>query len=1058
MLLTRIIHFSLRRGLFILILVSVAVVLALFHLRKLEFDIWPDISNVQVQVLTHVSDLSPEEIESSVTRPLELEFGGLPGLDETRSLTTFGLSQIILVFRPGTDLLQARQLAQERVQAAFPRLPKGLNPLLAPPSDGLGEIYTYALRFRRNSSDARSPIERLTFLKRLQDFLVRPALRTVPNIVEVNTTGGYDKAFIVEPIPEKLYQMGLDVVDLANAVEANVAVGGGALLQPADHQTAIRSIARAQSIPDIEQVPVKLSWGALAVKVGELAKVREGSRIRTGAATLDGSEAVLGTAMMLVGSNSRETAHLFHEKIKEIQRYLPPDIEFVSLYDRATVVDQVLRTIVTNLSIAAFLVMAVLLAFFRNWRAMVITVLVIPIAFLFSLYAISWFGMSGNLMSLGALDFGLIVDGAVVIVDNVLLQLFRRQRDLGRPLILSERVRLVQSAALDVAPPMAVGWLIILLSYLPGLLLGGVEGQMLHPLALTALLALIAALPLSLTLVPLLCLLIWKAPARSEIGHRATNWYLNILNQAVHYRLFVLSGAVLLCVVAAIIVTRLGIDFFPALDEGSTVVEVEKPVTLNVEESLRWELATETAIRSAVPEVNRIYSRIGFSDITTDPQSPSQNDIYISYRPRREWRTVEGHTASKQQLEQLILAAIRQNIPKQDLALSQPIRVRFDEMLEGVRSALAIKVFSPDSDRLEAIAQQIKRLVEQMPGAQDVLMDSVGQIPGFEFHVDRPTMARYLVKTNEVDQNISAALAGREVGRIDEDEQFSPIIVRLPESLRNDLDQIINIPIRSAEGNLMLTLGQLGKFEPIPRLNFLFHENGFRRRAVMVNIAGRDLDSFAEQAKDLVSSEIKLRPGERIEFGGSYRFLQASLLELRWIIPVTLLLFYFLIALSLRSFSRAFIVYTGIPFALVGGIFALAVAKMPLTLSALIGLMAVAGIAVLNKLVFVHHYLKLRKRDLGTKEAVVKTTENRLRPVLSTALVAIVGFLPMLLSTELGAEVQRPIAVVVIGGLFTSTLLTLVILPLLLLLFDKERIEEMQDTRSRISPRAAARA
>jgi len=1037
---SRIIRTSLRHPLLLVGPLVLAVGWAIYHLRDLGFDVWPDVSPVQVQVLTQIRDLAPEEAEATITRTLELEFGGLPDLQETRSQTTFGISQVILVFRSGTNLLQARQWTQERVQAGLSRLPKGYNPVLAPPSDGLGEIYTYALQARPNSG--RSRVEELAYLKRIQDFVVRPALRTVSGIVEVNTTGGYDRALVIEPSPDKLYQMGLDGVDLANAVEASVGVGGGAMLQPDDHQVIVRSRARAQTVAEIEQVPVKLSWGALAVKTGELATVREGTRIRLGAATLDGQEAVLGTAMMLVGANSHETAKLFRSKLREIQHYLPADLQIVSLYDRSRVVDQILRTIATNLSFAALLVAVVLLAFFRNWRAMLITMLVIPIAFLFALNALSWFGMSGNLMSLGALDFGLIVDGAVVIVDNVLLRLLRKQTETGRLLTLSERRQIVAQAVREVAPPMAVGWFIILLAYLPGLLLGGVEGKMLQPLGLTALFALSAAFPLSLILVPILCLLIRKAPANLAFGRTATHRYLSLLERAWQHRFIVLTAAVAFCIFAGLIVSRLGLDFFPELDEGSTVVEVEKPVNLNVEESLKWELATEDAIRHAVPEADHIYSRIGFSDIATDPQSPSQNDIYISYHRRHEWRQINGQTATKKQLEQKILDAIHSSVPEQELALNQPIRVRFNEMLEGVRSALAIKIFGADNRRLETVANEIKELVEKIPGTQDILLDPIGELPSWEFLTDRPTMARYLVRTTEVDQNLSVALAGREIGRVDEGEQFFPIIVRLAEPLRNDAKQLINLPIRSAEGSLMLTLGQLGKFGQVPHLNFIFHENAFRRRAVRVNIGGRDLDGFAQAANEAIRSEIKLQPGERIEFGGSYRFLQASLKELQWIVPATLILFYLLIALSLRSWSRALIVYSGIPFALVGGIFALALAKMSLTLSALIGLMAVAGIAVLNKLVFVHHYAKLRRTDLGPKEAVIQTTQNRLRPVLSTALVAMAGFIPMLLSTELGAEVQRPIALVVIGGLFTSTLLTLVILPLLLLLSDRAETEQ----------------
>ena len=1036
MLLARLIRFSLNHKLATLTLFAVALGLSLFYVRDLSFDIWPDISNLQVQVLTRAPDLATEEIESNITRPLEREFGGTPGLEEMRSLTTFGLSQVILVFRPGTDLFQARQFIQERIQSASNFLPKGAAPLLAPASDGLGEIYTYALRFRDNRTDSRSPIEKLSTLKRLQDFVVRPALRLVPGVAEVNTSGGYDKAILVEPIPEKAFQMGLDIVDLANAVESNVGVGGGAILQPGDQQTVVRSRARAQSLSEISQAPIKLSWGALAVTIGDVAEVKTGARIRFGAATLDGQEAVLGIALMLVGSNSRETAQLFADKIREIQKYLPADVEIISLYNRADIVNGVSHTIAANLSIAAVLITTVLVFFFRSWRATLITVLVIPAAFLFALSALSWMGMSGNLMSLGALDFGLIVDGAVVIVDNVLLRLSGRQSSLGRRLNFSERTRVVSRAAIEVATPMVIGWIIILISYCPGLILGGVEGKMLRPLALTALLALTAALPLSLTLVSVLCLFIRQAPAKNRVGQRASAWYLGLLNRAASHRLAVLSAATIVCVIAGVVVIHLGIDFFPVLDEGSTVVEIEKPAGLNLDESLAWELRTEAAVRQAVPEVEHLYSRIGFSDIPTDPQSPNQNDLYISYRPHRDWRKIGGKLASKRQLEAQILSAIRSQVPEQELALNQPVRLRFDEMLEGVRSTLAIEVFSPDAFRMETLVTQAKQLVEKIPGAAEVFSDSVGEVPGADFLVDRPTMTRYLVKTSEVDQNISIALAGRDAGRVDEGEQFSPIIVRSKESLRNDLSQVVNIPVRSAEGSLLLTLGQLGKFQPVNHQNFIFHQNGFRRRAVMVNISGRDLDGFVQETRTVLTSALKLEPGEHIEFGGSYRFLQASLVELRWIIPAILVIFYGLIALTLRSWRRALAVYVGVPFALAGGIFALALAGLSLTLSALIGLVAVAGIALLNKLVFVHHYVRLRDQDLAPQEAVVETTKNRLRPVLSTALVAIAGFLPMLFSSELGAEVQRPIAVVIIGGLFTSTLLTLFLLPMLLLLFE----------------------
>jgi cobalt-zinc-cadmium resistance protein CzcA len=685
----------------------------------------------------------------------------------------------------------------------------------------------------------------------------------------------------------------------------------------------------------------------------------------------------------------------------------------------------------------------------RSWRAALITLLVVPISFLLTLNVLACLGYTGNLMSLGALDFGLIIDGAVVIIDNILLRLRQRQQELGRTLELQERRLLIQQASQEVSSPMVVGWFIILIAYLPGLSLESIEGQMLYPLALTALLALAVALPLSLSLVPILCLWIQRAPAEPVLTQKWTITYLNFLGHVFRHRWSVLLAVVAIAIGSVVVGLHLGVDLFPVLNEGSTVLEVQRPPTVNLAESLAAEQETERALQSAFPEIKHIFARIGFSDIATDPQSPNQNDIYISYRPAKDWRPINNHIPTKAELESGILAEARKRFPAAQFGLSQPIRLRFDEALEGVRSAFVVKLFGPDLDRLSTLTRAIQSRLERLPGVESVISDPVETIASEQFQSDRLTMARYLVKSSEIDQVLSVGIAGREIGRVDEAESFYPIIVRLPQTLQ--LADLANMPVRSAEGNLMLTLGQLGRFQQVVVPNFVYHESGFRRRIVTVNLNWRDLGGFAESVRSLLAREIKLQPGERIEYGGNYRLLSESIERLKWLVPLTVGSFLLLLALFLRSLTRALIAYSALPFALVGGIASLALSGMSLTLSAGIGLLAVGGIALLNKVVFMHHYGQLRAQQVPVLTAIQETTRRRLRPILTTAAVAMTGFVPMLLSNELGAEVQRPIATVVIGGLFTSTVVTLVILPLLLFLWDKA--EGDRDHTAKATPR-----
>jgi cobalt-zinc-cadmium resistance protein CzcA len=1014
----------------------VIVFLGVWSAARLRLDVTPDISNVQVQVLTPVPDLSPEEIETSVTRPIELEMFGLPGLEQIRSLTRFGVSQVCLVFADGTDLYRTRQMVSERLVHAARKLPPGLAPDLAPPSSGLGEVFTYALAFKPDHAPAGISGEaRLRQLKLVQEFVVKPCLKSVKGVADINTTGGYDQVMVVEVDPLKLPGIGYDMNDIAVLLARDVAVGGGALVERDGNQFLIRSRSRAQTSNELANCCLKLPWVLRAEPLSTVASINLGSKIRLGAATLDGEEAVLGTAMMLTAENAHAVARSFNQALAEARSRLPADMELKPLYNRAELVDGVIATVGHNLTLAAGLVLAVLLLFLRSWRAALIVTSVLLLSFALGLGGMATFGIMGTLLTLGAMDFGVVVDDTIVMVENVARKLAELSAN-GARASSSARLATIVDACCQVRKPMFVGMIIIIGAYLPILTLGGVEGRMFRPLAQAVILLLGSSLLLTITLVPALCAL-----GLGSVGTLQEPRFLHAL-RAAYEKVFlavrrrpawVLAGAGLLAAGAVLLYARLGADFLPYLDEGWLVVEVQRAPQISLAKSVEMELQTERALRAAVPEINHLYSRIGMSEIATDPQGANQNDIYVSFKPRARWRQINGHRVTKAGLAQSIKTTIERDVPGQELELNQPIAVRFDELLEGVRTDLAIKLFGPDYDQLDALANQVSALVQKIPAAGEVVIDQPGRTAMREFLPDPIPAVRFMIAGDVMNNAVSIGLAGREVGRVDEAGIFYPIVVRVAESARTNPATLAALPVRSADSSYVATLSDIGKWvEKSSSVSTLTREQAQRREAIMVTVNSPDVVGFVAQARAAIEKQIKLPPGCRLEFSGAYKNWQSGSRRLLLSGLAFILLSLALVYAALNNWRQTALVGAGLPFALVGGVYGLWLRDLPLTLPAAIGFVTLGGLSILNGMVLITYFNDLRARGMPRAEAALRSAKTRLRPVLMTALVASVGFVPMALSTSQGAELQRPFATVVIFGILTSTALTLLIIPLLL--------------------------
>ncbi len=1038
----RILEFALRQRAVVLLGTALLLAVGLWSTLHLPIDAVPDITGVQVQINTEVSALAAEESEKLVTQPLELELAGLPGVEEMRSITKFGLSQITLQFKDDTDIFRARQLVAERLQGALELLPKGVLPKLAPISTGLGEILYYSVNYRADAkTKPATELEQLIALSELQEYIIKPLLRTLPGIAEINGTGGYQKQYVIQPRPEALIERNLTFSELGALVAQNVENAGGGIINRNGQQFTIRAVSRVQTVQDIANLPLKFGAGAQPLLLKDVAEVKLGTKFRTGAATLDGHETVIGTVMMLAGENSREVSLRVKARLAEIQVKLPDGVEIQTQYDRSLLIDRTIGTVEKNLVEGAILVVVVLLLLLGNWRAALIVACAIPLSFLFAITGMRYWGISGNLMSLGAVDFGLIIDGAVVIVENIVRQLGQRQHKLGRLLTAEERAHTVLTASKQVGSPMFFGVLIIAVVYLPILALTGIEGKMFHPMALTVMLALGGALVLSLTLMPALCAWMLRGNV-SEVDNLlirfAKRLYTPVLNGALRLRWLVATGAIALFFGSLWLFTHLGAEFVPKLDEGSITAMLYKPVGMSLEESLRTDIEVENRLLAEFPEITRIFSRIGTSAIASDPMPANESDVYLFYQPLTAWPKTAGRPTTKAELCVQVEAALKKINPDYDLLFAQPIEMRFNEMLEGTKAELAVKIFGSDYDVLEPLAKQVKAILEKTDGVAQVEYETDGRTPQLQLSVKREMLRRYNLQAAEVNHAVQAALAGEIVGSIVEGNRRHDIVVRMPEALRADDTEIKKLPLRVGDYGL-LPLGNTVDFFTLQTVEPIQRDGGQRRAALMVNLSTRDIEGYVHRVEKTIAAELKLPEGYVVEFGGQFQNLQEARARLAVVVPSALALIFVLIFLAFGSLRQAFLVYSGIPLAVTGGIAALWIRNMPFSITAAVGFIALTGVAVLNGVVLLTYFNQLREDGRTLGEAVIEGALTRLRPVLMTAAVASLGFVPMALATGAGAEVQRPLATVVIGGILSSTLLTLVVLPVLYAWFEKEK-------------------
>ena len=1047
-----ILTFSLRQRWLVLLAVLGVAALGAWNFTRLPIDAVPDITNVQVQINTRAPGYSPLETEQRITFPVETAMGGLPKLDYTRSLSRYGLSQVTIVFRDGTDIYFARQLINERIQQVKDQLPAGVETTMGPISTGLGEIYMYTVEAKDGAKAPGGKDFTPSDLRTIQDWIIKPQLRNVPGVIEVNTSGGYERQFHVLPYPGRLIAYRLSIRDLMTALAANNANVSAGYIERNGEQYLVRTPGQVASIAEIEDIVVGLRGGN-PVRIRDVAQVVEGKDLRTGAATLDGKETVLGTAMLLIGENSRAVAQRVADQLQEVARSLPEGVVARTLYDRSDLVEATIRTVQQNLVEGALLVIVVLFLILGNIRAAIVTACVIPLAMLMTITGMVETRVSANLMSLGAIDFGIIIDGAVIIVENCLRLLAAAQQREGRLLTRDERLRTILAGSREVIKPSLFGTLIIAVVYLPVLTLTGVEGKMFTPMALTVLMALSAAALFSITFVPA-AVAIFVTGRISEhenvIMRGARRIYLPLLGRAIAYRRSVAAGALLIVLASAFAASRMGGEFIPSLDEGDIALAATRIPGTSLTQSLDLQKALELRLRQ-IPEVKTVFTRTGTAEVATDPMSPSMSDGYVMLKPRAQWPDPGKPKAAVV----ADVASAANDIPGSNYEISQPIQLRVNELISGVRSDVGVKIYGDDLDILQGAAKQVQEVIKTVRGATDVTAEPVAGLPILTVRIDRPALARYGLSVGDVQNVVEIAIGGKSVGKLFEGDRRFDIVVRLPENLRGNLDAIraIPIPLPTEEASPGVTrtalspgpaamryvpLASVAAIDVKPGPNQISRENGKRRIVVTANVRGRDLGSFVADAQQAVAEKVNLPSGYWIGWGGQFEQLVSATQRLTIVVPVALLLVLLLLYLSLGSLADTLLVFSGVPLALTGGIAALLVRGIPLSISAGVGFIALSGVAVLNGLVIIAFIERLRRDGMRLRDAVHEGALTRLRPVLMTALVASLGFVPMALATGAGAEVQRPLATVVIGGIVSSTVLTLLVLPALYVLFRKD--------------------
>jgi heavy metal efflux system protein len=1040
--LARIIGFSIRQRWFVLAVVALLCALGVYSATKLPIDAVPDITNVQVQINTEAEGFSPLEAEQRITFPIETAISGIPKLAYTRSISRYGLSQVTVVFEDGTDTYFARQLVNERIQSAKSQLPPGIEPQLGPLATGLGEIFMYAVEPKPGARKPDGSEYTPSDLRTLSDWVVRPQMRTIPGVAEVNTIGGYARQYHVTPNPQQLASLKLSLTDIVEALEANNANKGAGYVERAGEQILIRVPGQAKDEADLSQIIVA-TRGGVPIRIGDVAEVVIGSELRTGAATENGKEIVLGTIFMLTGENPRVVAQAAAERLEQATKSLPAGVVAHPLYDRTELVDRTIATVEKNLAEGALLVVVVLFLLLGNFRAALITAAVIPVAMLMTLTGMVQTRTSANLMSLGALDFGLIVDGAVIIVENCLRRLGEAQHRLGRLLDRDERFGLVASASVEVMKPSIFGVIIITVVYLPIFALTGIEGKTFNPMAITVVMALTAALLLALTLVPA-AIAQFVTGRVEEKENRVMSWlnrrYAPILDATIKRGKLIIGGAVALVLLAGIGATRLGSEFIPNLDEGDIAMHALRIPGTSLSQAIKMQEALENRIRK-FPEVERVFAKIGTADVATDPMPPSVADNFIMLKDRKDW---PDPRKSRDQLVAELNNAVQQ-IPGNNYEFTQPVQMRMNELIAGVRSDVAVKLFGDDLDQLLESGGAVEEVVESIPGAEDVKIEQVTGLPVLAVTPKRDMLARYGINMSDVQDAVATATGGRAAGQVFEGDRRFDVVVRLPEELRTNVDALgsLPIPIGGDGAAGFVPLAQVADIELSVGPNQISRENGKRRAVITANVRGRDLGSFIADLRTKIDAEVTLPEGYYVEYGGTFEQLQSAATRLQIVVPLALLLIFGLLFTLFGSAKDAAIVFSGVPLALTGGVAALALRDIPMSISAGIGFIALSGVAVLNGVVMLSFIKDLRERGMDLDTAIREGALTRLRPVLMTALVASLGFVPMALNVGAGSEVQRPLASVVIGGIISSTILTLIVLPALYRLI--HRREEQND-------------
>ncbi len=1033
--LNAIIDWSLRNRFLVLGGALVFIVLGAWSLSQLDIDAFPDTTPVQVQINTIAPGLAPEEVERQITFPVEQAINGLPRLQQLRSISKFGISQVVVVFADGTDIFFARQMVNERLSIA--EIPEGIpRPKMGPVATGLGEVFHYLAVPKEGEQ-----VEELTHLRTVQDWVIKPAMRTVPGTAEINGWGGYEKQYQVRIKSEALLHYEISFEQVMQAVRANNLAAGGGNIQQAGAMYLIRGLARTVNVDEIKKIIVTTPRPGVPVRVGDVADVEIGHDIRLGGVTSQGrGEVVLGLCFMLMGENSHEVTDRLKGKLDDVKKTLPPDVKLVTAYDRTRLVDKVIHTVYKNLFEGGLLVVAVLFIFLGNLRAGLIVALAIPISMLFAFCGMWRFGIAGSLLSLGAIDFGLVVDSSVVMVENVVRHLAHDKNDLR------SRLAIVRDAAVEVRTPTMFGELIIMIVYLPILTLQGVEGKLFRPMALTVIFALVGSLILSLTFMPVLTSLLLPRHLEEKDPWlvRLARWgYAPVLRYALRHGVAVLVLAVAALLFGALLALNRGGEFVPQLSEGALVINIRRLAGTDLNESLRYNTAMEKLLLAKFPEeIERVWSRCGTAEVATDPMGPEETDMFITLKPREQWtvQTKEGEPVTTQEELVKLIREEFEDLPGQRLSITQPIQQRIDEMTSGAKAQVVVKLFGDDFDTLKNTGDELARVLRSIAGNADVNVDQITGLPVLQIQVRQTELARYNVTARSV-LDLVESLGGKPLGEVVEGQLRFPLVVRLPERLRASPQAIGAILVTTSTGE-RVPLSRLAEVKLVEGPAQISREWGQRVIAVQCNVSDRDIESFVAEAKQKIAAGVKLPPGRyRLEWGGQFENLERAKTRLLIVVPVALTLIFVLLYITYNRLGDVLLVFSGVLFASVGGVLALWLRDLPFSISAGVGFIALSGVSVLNSMVLVTFIRQLRDRGVPMDRAIEEAALTRLRPVLMTALVASLGFVPMALSTGVGAEVQRPLATVVIGGVLSSTLLTLLVLPVLYHFFGPARAE-----------------